>query len=123
MFEFRLANHSAILFNGDVPVALSGNLLKAQPRGGIAPYRDRAEVPYTAVEPYSGQNRICRFLVTQLQGKAQGSTLVLFRWIGPNLRASRGSTGRSSGSSSSGSSGPRRSSRSRDASHSRPSRR
>src|SRR6185369_15809283 len=27
-FEFRLANHSAILFRGDVPVAASGNLLK-----------------------------------------------------------------------------------------------
>jgi signal transduction histidine kinase len=86
-FEFRLANHSAILFRGDVPVFASGNLLKAELPGGIIPYRDRPEVPYTAVEPYSGQRRFCRFLVTHLGGKARGATLVLFRWIGPNLRA------------------------------------
>jgi signal transduction histidine kinase len=85
-FEFKLANHSAILFRGDVPVAASGNLLKQELPGGIAPYRDRPEIPYTAVEPYSGQRRTCRFLVTHLQQKAAGSTLVLFRWIGPNLR-------------------------------------
>jgi len=85
-FEFRLANHSAILFQGDVPVAASGNLLKQALPGGIVPYKDRPEVPYTAVEPYSGQRRTCRFLVTHLQQKAKGSTLVLFRWIGPNLR-------------------------------------
>jgi signal transduction histidine kinase len=88
-FEFRLANHSAILFRGDVPVAASGNLLKQALPGGIVPYKDRPEVPYTAVEPYSGQARICRFLVTHLQQKAKGSTLVLFRWIGPNLRTLR----------------------------------
>ncbi len=86
-FEFRLANHSAILFDGDVPIAASGNLLKQGTLpGGILPYRDRQEVPYTAVEPYSGQGRWCRFLVTRLQGKARGATLVLFRWIGPSLR-------------------------------------
>jgi signal transduction histidine kinase len=85
-FEFRLANHSAILFQGDTPVAASGNLLKQALPGGIIPYKDRPEVPYTAVEPYSGQRRMCRFLVTHLQQKAKGSTLVLFRWIGPNLR-------------------------------------
>ena len=86
-FEFRMANHSAILFRGDDPVSASGNLLKTRLPGGIAPYRDRPEVPYTAVEPYSGQNRTCRFLVTRLQGKARGATLVIFRWIGPSLRA------------------------------------
>jgi signal transduction histidine kinase len=85
-FEFKLANHSAILFRGDVPVAASGNLLKQALPGGIVPYKNRPEVPYTAVEPYSGQNRMCRFLVTRLGQKAAGSTLVLFRWVGPNLR-------------------------------------
>jgi hypothetical protein len=54
-FEFRLANHSAILFRGDMPAAASGNLLKQALPGGIEPYKDRPEVPYTAVEPYSGQ--------------------------------------------------------------------
>ena len=86
-FEFRLANHSAILFNGEVPVALTGNLLPEQARVMMAPYRNHPEIPYTAVESYSGQNRTCRFLVTPLQGKAKGATLVLFRWIGPTLRS------------------------------------
>ncbi len=86
-FEFKLANHSAILFKGDTPVALSGNLLRTRLPGGIAPYRDRPEVPYTAVEPYSDQQRVCRFLVTRLAGKAKGATLVLIRPIGPNLHA------------------------------------
>lgn len=84
-FEFRLANHSAILFKGDTPVALSGNLLRSRLPGGIGPYRDKPETPYTAVEPYSGQNRRCRFLVTHLGGNAKEATLVLFRWIGPSL--------------------------------------
>src|SRR5205823_6427027 len=56
MFEFRLANHSAILFNGDVPVALTGDLLRSQAKVSIEPYINRGEVPYTAIEPYSGQN-------------------------------------------------------------------
>jgi signal transduction histidine kinase len=84
-FEFRLANHSAILFKGDTPVALSGNLLRTRLPGGIEPYRERSELPYTAREPYSGQQRVCRFLVTRLGGNAKGATLVLFRWIGPSL--------------------------------------
>ncbi|MEP6993689.1 MAG: ATP-binding protein [Acidobacteriota bacterium] len=84
-FEFRLANHSAILFNGEVPVALTGNLLPEQASVTITPYRNHPEIPYTAIESYSGQNRTCRFLVTHLQGKAKGATLVLFRWIGPAL--------------------------------------
>lgn len=87
MFEFRLANHSAILFNGDVPVALTGDLLRTQEKVVLAPYLDKPEVPYTAVEPYSGQRRVCRFLVTHLQGKAKGATLVVFRWIGHTLRS------------------------------------
>jgi signal transduction histidine kinase len=86
-FEFHLANHSAILFNGEVPVALTGDLLPEQARVSFAPYRNRAEIPYSAEEPYSGQNRRCRFLVTPLQGRARGATLVVFRWIGPPLRS------------------------------------
>jgi signal transduction histidine kinase len=86
-FEFRLANHSAILFKGDKAVAASGNLLRTSLPGGIGPYENQPETPYTAVEPYSGQNRRCRFLVTRLAGKAKGATLVLFRWIGPNLES------------------------------------
>ena len=87
MFEFRLSNHSAILFNGEVPVALTGDLLRSHVNVNFAPYRGRSDRPYTAIEPYSGQGRTCRFLVTPLQGKARGATLVLFRWIGPTLRS------------------------------------
>ena len=86
-FEFRLANHSAILFKGERPVAASGNLLRTGGPVDFEPYRNQPETPYTAVEPYSGQNRRCRFLVTHLSGKAKGATLVLFRWIGPSLES------------------------------------
>ena len=68
--------------------------------GSHRAYRDKPEVPYTAIEPYSGQNRICRFLVTHLQGKARGSTLVAVpldraeaadaRAAGPRSRRHRG---------------------------------
>lgn len=87
LFEFKLANHSVILFLGEKPVAVSGNLLKTNLPGGFAPYRDKPEAPYTAVEPYSGQNRTCRFLVTHLGGRAKGATLVLFRSIEQTQRA------------------------------------
>src|SRR5215471_7128527 len=41
-FEFRLANHSAILFENGTPIQASGNLLKqGELPGGILPYRDR----------------------------------------------------------------------------------
>ena len=89
LFEFKLANHSVILFLADKPVALSGNLLMTNLPGGFAPYRDKSEVPYTNVEVYSGQNRTCRFLVTRLGGRARGATLVLFRSIEQSQRALR----------------------------------
>lgn len=87
LLEFKLANHSVILFLGDRPVAVSGNLLRTTLPGGFAPYRDQPEVPYTAVEPYSGQNRTCRFLVTRLSGRARGAALVLFRSIEQTQRS------------------------------------
>lgn len=89
LFEFKLANHSVILFLAEKPVAVSGNLLKTALPGGFEPYRDKPEVPYTAVEPYSGQNRTCRFLVTHLGGRAKGATLVIFRSIEQTTRAMR----------------------------------
>ena len=55
VLECRLANHSAILFNGDVPVAMTGNLVREQQSVSIAPYQNRTEKPYTAVEPYSAE--------------------------------------------------------------------
>src|SRR5215472_6734956 len=55
-FEFKLANHSAIVFRGEEPVAASGNLLRPGLEVRFDPYRGRPEAPYTAIEPYSGQN-------------------------------------------------------------------
>jgi signal transduction histidine kinase len=87
LFEFKLANQSVILFLDEKPVAMSGNLLKTTLPVSYDPYRDKPEAPYTAVEPYSGQNRTCRFLVTHLSGHARGATLVLFRSIEQSQRA------------------------------------
>jgi signal transduction histidine kinase len=87
LFEFKLANHSVILFLGEKPVALSGNLLETSLPVTYEPYRQRPEVPFTMIEPYSGQARTCRFLVTHLAGRAKGATLVLFRGIEQSRRA------------------------------------
>lgn len=87
VFEFRLHNHSAILFVGDRMLAVSGDLVQPSRSFSLAPYRKRAEDPYTEVEPYSGQRRVCRFLVLRLRGKGAGATLVIFRAIDPALRA------------------------------------
>ena len=87
VFEFRLQNHSAILFEGEKMLALSGDLVRSFSSVSFAPYRARTEQPYTGTEPYSGQGRICRFLVLRLRGNATGGTLVLFRSIEPAMRA------------------------------------
>lgn len=87
VFEFRLQNHSALLFRGHRTIAVSGDLLRSRGSASLAPYRARSEEPYTAVEPYSGQTRTCRFLVMRLGGKADGGTLVIFRSIEPAMRA------------------------------------
>jgi signal transduction histidine kinase len=87
VFEFRLQNHSALLFRGDRMIAVSGDLPRSRSAVSLAPYRSRPEAPYTDVEPYSGQARTCRFLVLRLGGKAGGGTLVIFRSIEPAIRA------------------------------------
>jgi signal transduction histidine kinase len=86
IFEFRLQNHSAILFVGDRVLAVSGDLVRPGRTLQFAPYRGKSEEPYTAIEPYSGQRRICRFLALRLRGKGTGGTLVIFRSIEPVLR-------------------------------------
>ena len=87
-FEMEgLQNHSAVLFEGDRVLAVSGDLLRPTQSLSVARYRGRSEEPYTAVEPYSGQRRICRFLVLHLGGNAKGGTLVFFRSIEPAMRA------------------------------------
>jgi signal transduction histidine kinase len=86
VFEFRLQNHSAILFDGERALTVSGDLVSPSRSFSLSPYRKRPEDAYTAVEPYSGQRRICRFLVLRLGGKAVGATLVIFRSIESALR-------------------------------------
>jgi signal transduction histidine kinase len=85
LFEFRLENHSAILFDRGSVLALSGDLLRQAGSVDPGPYRNRSREPFTAREPYSGQRRICRFIVLPLAGKAAGGRLVLFRSIEPTL--------------------------------------
>src|SRR5262249_59665087 len=46
-FEVRLANHSAILFNGEVPLALTRHLLPHQAKVTLRPYRHPPAIPYT----------------------------------------------------------------------------
>jgi signal transduction histidine kinase len=87
VFEFRLQNHSAILFVGDRVLAVSGDLVRPTTTFRFAPYRGKQEEPYTAIEPYSGQNRVARFLVLRLAKRGAGGTLVIFRSIEPALRA------------------------------------
>lgn len=87
VFEFRLQNHSAMLFVGDRVLAVSGDLVRPSQTFSFEPYRRRSEDPYTATEPYSGQSRVCRFLVLRLRGQASGGTLVIFRSIEPALHA------------------------------------
>jgi len=87
VFEFRLQNHSAILFVGERVLAVSGDLVQPSQSFSFASYRGRTEDPYTAIEPYSGQRRVCRFLALRLRGKGSGGTLVIFRSIEPALRA------------------------------------
>ena len=89
-FEFRLANHSAILFKGDTPSQLSGNLLRTSLPGGIGPTATSPRRRTRRSSLTAGRRRICRFLVTRLSGNAKGSTLVLFRSIGlPSMRSRR----------------------------------
>jgi signal transduction histidine kinase len=85
VFEFRLQNHSAILFVEDRVLAVSGDLVQPSQTFSFAPYRRKSEDPYTAIEPYSGQRRVCRFLVLRLRGRGVGGTLVIFRSIEPAL--------------------------------------
>lgn len=90
VFEFRLENHSAILLDGARLLAVSGDLLRHGGSVDPAPYRNRLPEPFTAIEPYSGQRRVCRFLVLPLSGKATGARLVLFRSIEPTFAALEG---------------------------------
>jgi signal transduction histidine kinase len=93
LFEFRLENHSAILFDRGGVLAVSGDLLRREGSVDPGPYRNRSGEPFTAREPYSGQRRICRFVVLPLAGKAAGARLVLFRSIEPTLASLQGLDG------------------------------
>ncbi|MEO8217071.1 MAG: ATP-binding protein [Acidobacteriota bacterium] len=87
LLEFRLENHSAILFSGARLIAKSGDLAVLHSPAALIHLQGRNELPFTAVEPFSGRGRLSRFRVLHLGGKADGTSLVIFRSIGSTERA------------------------------------
>lgn len=87
--EFRLAHHSAILFRGNEVIARTGDLASPIKPEHLAAFAHTGDEPFTRVEPFTGQNRLCRFQVVTLGGLASGATLLVFRDIGPILRMLR----------------------------------
>ena len=86
VFEFRLEHHSAILFRGSQLIARTGDIPRVVRPAQLADLDRRGPQPFTAVEEFTGQRRICRFRVAHLSGRADGATLVVFRAIKSRLR-------------------------------------
>jgi hypothetical protein len=74
VFEFRLEHHSAILFRGNQLLARTGDLPRVVRPAQLADLDRRGSRPFTAVEEFTGQRRICRFQVAHLSGRADGAT-------------------------------------------------
>lgn len=87
--EFRLAHHSAILFRPNEVIACSGDLTVPIKPEHLASVAHAGDEPFTQVEPFTGQKRLCRFQAVTLGGLARGATLLVFRDIGPVLRMLR----------------------------------
>jgi signal transduction histidine kinase len=83
LLEFRLLQHSAIVFEGDRVYARTPDLFAAVVPLSLETFRNRGDRPFTLEEPFSGRSRPSRFLVLPVGGEARGSTLVLFRDLGP----------------------------------------
>jgi signal transduction histidine kinase len=83
LLEFRLLQHSAILFEGDRVYARTPDLFATVVPLSLETFRGRGDRPFTFDEPFSGRTRPSRFLVLPMGGEARGSTLVLFRDLGP----------------------------------------
>lgn len=87
--EFRLAHHSAILFRSNEVVARTGDLTAPIKPEHLTTFDHAGSEPFTQVEPFTGQKRLCRFQAVSLGGLASGVTLLVFRDIGPVLRMLR----------------------------------
>jgi signal transduction histidine kinase len=87
VFEFRLENHSAILFKGSDVLESTGDLPRKVDAESLEALARREPQPFTAREEFTGQRRICRFQVARLSGQAEGATLVVFRSIENILHA------------------------------------
>lgn len=83
---FRLAHHSAILFRPNEVIARTGDLTSPIKPEHLAAFAQSGGEPFTRTEPFTGQNRLCRFQAVALGGSASGTTLLVFRDLGPILR-------------------------------------
>ncbi|HKR66136.1 MAG TPA: hypothetical protein VJZ00_20565, partial [Thermoanaerobaculia bacterium] len=82
---FRLERHSAVLLDRGAIVAVAGDLMHRQDAAAARRLAEHSERPFTALEPFSGLRRQCRFRVLRLSGAARGATLIVFRSIEPTL--------------------------------------
>jgi two-component system OmpR family sensor kinase len=83
LLEFRLLQHSAILFEGERVYARTEDLFTPAVPLSLELFRGHGNRPFTLEEPFSGRRRPSRFFVLPVGGQARGATLVLFRDLGP----------------------------------------
>ncbi len=86
VLAFRLEHHSALLIDRLRVIATAGLLTRRVSNVAAQEIARKPEETFTATEPFSGQQRKCRFRITHLSGAAQGATLIMFRSIEPTLR-------------------------------------
>jgi len=85
MVAFRLERHSALLLDRGAIVAVAGDLIHHENAAAAQLLARHSGRAFTSTEPFSGQNRQCRFRVSHLGGAARGATLIVFRSIEPTL--------------------------------------
>jgi len=83
---YRLEHHSAVLFDPRGIIAASGDIGRRAQHPTLVAFTRRDERPFTAIEPFTPQHRLCRFRVTHLQQQASGATLLIFRPIDAPVR-------------------------------------
>ncbi|MBV8519615.1 MAG: HAMP domain-containing histidine kinase [Acidobacteria bacterium] len=80
-FVYRLEHHAAVLFDAHGVLAATGELGHLARHSNLLEFQRRDEQPFTGREPFTGQQRLCRFRVTHLREHAAGATLLIFRSI------------------------------------------
>lgn len=81
ILAYRLEHHNALLFDDHRILGATGDLARRAQLASVLPFAKRNESPFTALEPFTGHHRLCRFRVTHLGQQASGQTLVIFRSI------------------------------------------